>query len=735
LAAGASFTASANVTGTGTIFGVTEVIDSVNANAETFVYAQANVNGPTCVPGIGAPPITHSGLDYQVSWTAISDPTAQFLIDEATAPEFTENFVETQVNGSSKTFHHDVTTTTTYYYRVKATNCAAGTPDFSGTTRTVVQAPPAATSKNPEVSVPKGTTQPVSIPVFIAGKSQTATFSATTDKPYLKVTPISGTLPTTGTTVTVTAQPGSLPNGTSTGTLKVSATTPSAETTTTNTPISISIVTPVQPGGKDLPPANALVIPAVAHLLSGSGPFQSDVRLTNASGQPANYLVTMAPAGSDATKQSLSTTITLNPQETTALNDIVKNFFGIGATGAAGDVGSGSLEIRPIDSASTLNFATSRLYTTQAIGTFGQFIAAIPFSKFATLAQPIQIPIGGPPAGHTISKLSLQQVSQSNGFRTNFGLAEGSGQLASGTVRIFDDNGNVVKETPFSLNPGEVKQQSLGVDLQDGRIEVEITSQTGAVTAYASVLDNGTQDPYAVAPVDASSISATHYVLPGISEFDNGFSNYHSDVRIFNGGTSDVTATLTFSPFAGFPGAPPQTISIPAGHVAALDNILPTKFGVSQTGGSVILTTPSPSSLVATANTYSKSASGTFGQFIPGVISTDGIGVGDAPLQILQLEQSDRFRSNIGLAETTGNPVTVEVELYQPDKQVSPFIEVPLNANEFVQRGIPQLFGNPDQMYNARVIVHVKSGTGRVTAYGSVIDNQSSDATYVPAQK
>jgi hypothetical protein len=38
------------------------------------------------------------------------------------------------------------------------------------------------------------------------------------------------------------------------------------------------------------------------------------------------------------------------------------------------------------------------------------------------------------------------------------------------------------------------------------------------------------------------------------------------------------------------------------------------------------------------------------------------------------------------------------------------------------------------QTYNARISVEVISGTGRVTAYGSVIDNESKDPTYVPAQ-
>ena len=42
---------------------------------------------------------------------------------------------------------------------------------------------------------------------------------------------------------------------------------------------------------------------------------------------------------------------------------------------------------------------------------------------------------------------------------------------------------------------------------------------------------------------------------------------------------------------------------------------------------------------------------GTFGQFIPGVTPDEGIGLGSRALQVLQLEQSDRFRSNLGIAK------------------------------------------------------------------------------------
>ena len=751
LGPGSSFIGSTSITGgEGEIFALTAVWDETFETEKAIVFAQAGINAPTCTPTISSPPVTQSGIEYPVTWSQVMDPTAQFVVEESTAPDFSANNTKVPVNGFSRTFRHDVTNTTTYYYRVTPTNCAGGTPTTSGVSITVVKAPPPPdTSRNPQVTVPFGSTQPVSFPVFIphpgtTGPSASAdpTFTVSVDKPYLTVTPSSGTIPPAGTKVTITATPGSLPAGGSTGTLTLTTSGLTTADTTKNIPVSINLVTPVAPGGRTTPPPNALIIPIVTHVNAAAGPFLSDVRLTNGTSQQVDYQITMTPTQTDGTTSSKVTIVPVGSQDTVALNDIVNNFFGFGATGAPSDVGFGSLEIRPLNSGSTATFAASRTYASVTRGTFGQFIAAIPFSKFATLLQPpIGIP-GGPV--HLTTKLSLQQIAQSARFRTNFGLAEGSGQPASGVIRIFNAAGSNLKEVPFSLLPGEQRQingflTANGIStLDDGRLEVEISSPTGAVTAYASVLDNVTTDPLAVIPVDVSAISSSRYTVPGIAELITPSSNFHSDMRIYNGGTSDVQATLTFNPFAGFPGAgATKTLTIRAGAVAVLDNILPSQFNLSGTGGSILITTPSPSSLVATARTYTNvENNGTFGQFIPGVMPADGVALGDRALQILQLEHSDSFRSNLGLVELTGNAVKVKVSLYLPDSKVTPSFDVDLGPNEFKQLNgiVGQFLGTGTQTYNARVTVQVIEGTGKASAYGSVIDNRSADPTYVPAQ-
>lgn len=748
-----SFTSTVHVSGASPRVPLVAVTWVGNEEGEEFgsAHAFANVDSPTCTPTISAPSVTQSGVEYTVSWTAVSDPTAQFLVEESTSADFTSGVNLTQVQGLSKVYRHDnVTTTTIYYYRVRATNCGNDTPPFSRTTQTVVQAVPPRFTRSADAAVPFGSTTPVAFKVFVPGRTTPMAFTASIDKPYLSVTPSSGTLPTTGIELTVTARPNSLPAGANTGALRVELTDLVASGsittnagTTLNVPISISLVTPVAPGGKTLPPDNALVIPVVTHVNVAIGQFLSDVRLTNASTSAVTYQVTMTPTQTDATTSSKVTQITVSGQSTIALNDIVKNFFGYGATADPQDIGFGSLEIRPLNTSSLLTYASSRTYASTVTGTFGQYIAAMPFTRFAT-QRLSGIPIPGEITPSTL--LSLQHVAQSSKFRTNLGIVEGAGESASGRIRVFDTLGTLLREVPFSLLPGEHRQMNRFIEvdagiptLENGRIEIVIDSPTGAVTAYASVLDSVTTDPLAVMPVDPSKVSATRYVIPGMADIPAGQQNFHSDLRLYNGGSTDVPINLTFYPGNGFAGfgtpvtAPPRTIH--AGEVLVLDNVLPALFNKSGTGGSVVVTTASNSSLVATGRTYTAvENNGTYGQFIPGITPAEGIGLGDRALQILQLEESDQFRSNIGINELTGNGATVRLTLQLPDSLVTPSTEVTLAPNEFLQLR-PILGLNPGkQTYNARLTVEVIGGTGRVTAYGSVIDNESKDPTYVPAQ-
>jgi len=748
LGPGSSFQMSAGVNpGSGGSFNnvvaVTVVVDDSGQEVgEAYVFGGSGGPVPSCTPVASVPPSVQSGNTYLVSWLPVLDTNASYIVEESTAPDFSTITASQTTSSLSTTFQHAVTTNTTYYYRVRATTCSGSPGPNSAPVSVVVQTVPTVTGRQGDVTTPLGSTTPVTMKVFIPGVSgkkgaEDVGFTATTDKPYLSVSPTSGTIGPNGTTVTVTANPSGLPAGANTGTVTVS---PSGLTPVAKS-VSVSLVTPVSPAGKGLPPANALIIPAVAHAPGQLGPFQSDVRLTNAGNGSTSYQVTYTPQGTDGTQTSKATQITIEAGQTLALNDILRDFFGVGATDTAGDAGQGSLEIRPLNSASTLNYASSRTFTFNANGTFGQFVAAIPFSAFATKASLVSLPGVPPPTG--TPTLSLQQIACCTGpFRTNLGIAEGSGTAASGNIKLFDDQGALKGTVAYSLKPGEQQQKSLSVwglpEISDGRIEVTVESSTGAVTAYASVLDNRTNDPLEVVPVQVATISSNRYIQPGVAALPNGANNFHSDVRVYNGGTSAVTVTPTLYSFIGNAPKTVASFTIQPGEVKTFDDIVASMFNAPGDGGSVVFTTNAPSSLVTTGRTYTIDATqnnGTFGQFIPGVTSTSGIKAGDTALQILQLEESTNFRTNVGMAELTGNAATVHLTAFVPDSKITASTDIPLGPNQFLQvnRILASLYPGQN-VYNARISLSVTGGTGRVAAYGSIIDNKSLDPTYVPAQ-
>lgn len=748
---------------------------AINSNGcESAPSATRRFNASSCAtpstgPIAGAPGEVTTGLPYEIEWTAISGVTRYEVQESAptTNPDIAPNFA----GGSSRTvdalsaeFVHEVgpeNVPIAYYYRVRALiECNNSSSPFSRIVKVVILPKPKDNRTNDDLIAPfePGTTKTLTtIVTFCAdanGKisvcgnnvgtsasrvtaqsdviAANGTTTVTTSTPWLTVTPSTITVPPNGSaSVTVTATTTGLPVGTSTG--SVTATTPSGAQVTN--PVSISLVTPVTPTPKNEPPANALIIPAVAHVEGIGALWQSDVRITNTASEVIRYAINFTPSSVDGTQEGKTTELEIGPGQTTALDDIVKRWYG---QGSLGDGSNGTLEIRPLDFAgkigsnaiSFVTVASSRSYAKTANGTLGQFVPAIPFVSF----------IGRAMADNQPASLSIQQIVQNSAYRTNLGLVEGSGKEATVQITVFNAAGAEVTSFTRTLKPFEHQQlnsflAARGIALDDGRVEVKVLSATGKVMSYASVVDAVTSDPLLVPAVQTSQISASKFVLPGVADFNNGVSSWRTDMRIFNASPAATTATLTFYR-ENDSSAIPRTIDrrIGAGEILVVNDVVRQLFGMENTGGAVHVTTASNASLVVTGRTYDQQTAGTFGQFIPAVSEADAVGVGGRALQVQQLEESPLFRTNLGIAEVTGRPVTVEITAIVPDSLVAPKREITLAGNEFTQLTQVLRTMNLTDVYNGRIALRVISGEGKITAYGSVVDNKTQDPTYIPAQ-
>ena len=702
-------------------------LDSVEEELEVVPVPAACA--PLAAPLVSAPGQLSSGVEFLVQWTPVAGATS-YQLQIASSEDFEPSSVIT-----TTATQHPLTATSTRYLRVRAIDSRC-TPNPNSSAYGPVSAVFILSNTESGGSAPLGDGGTLTFTLPLGPELAGQTFTAVPAQPWLSVSPASGVVPAGGVNLTVTANTAGLPPGTTLGGIAVTLTTPSARVstqgvTTVSMPVTVNLVTPVTPAPKNTPPPDALIIPAVANADGIGSHFQSDVRVSNTSAQVMKYQLSYIPTGEAGITAGRQTTFSIEPGRTVALDDILKSWFGTGTTNAIG-----TLEVRPLTELAKstslavpgtlpnlVTFASSRTFNVTPSGTFGQYIPAIPYASFID----------------TTKVLSLQQIASSQQYRTNLGLVEGSGNPASLLVKVFDSSGAKLTEFPVSLNGGQHTQlngflAAQGIDsLDDGRVEVQVVSGSGKVTAYASVLDNRTADPLLVSPVTLDQTGNTKWVVPGVADLSNGAANWQTDIRIFNAGAAPADLTLTF---ISQNGGEPKTASVTLqpGEVRQLDKAVSTLFGTTQDGGAMHIASATPARLIATARTYNQTTQGTYGQFISAVTPNDSAGVGSRPLQLLQVEESARYRSNIGFAEVTGKPVTLEVSIVPPDNKFTATVEVQLAANEFRQLNSMVAALGLGEVHNARISVRAIAGEGRATTYASVIDAKTNDPTYVPAQ-
>ncbi|HVS32447.1 MAG TPA: proprotein convertase P-domain-containing protein [Thermoanaerobaculia bacterium] len=193
-----------------------------------------------------------------------------------------------------------------------------------------------------------------------------------------------------------------------------------------------------------------------------------------------------------------------------------------------------------------------------------------------------------------------------------------------------------------------------------------------------------------------------------------------TDLRLFS--ARDTTASLVFTPSGadGRTAFAAVNVQIPAGTTVAFDDVVRSLFGTSGIGQIEI-----GGDALATSRTYTRTGSGTFGQFIPAVPAAEAASSAFLP----RLQNSAAFRSNLGFAEAAGERGVVRVRLYEgergtllssTDYTIEPFGHVQVPA-----AGAETLVAELD----------VVEGPARLIAYASVIDNMSGDPMFLLATR
>ena len=221
-----------------------------------------------------------------------------------------------------------------------------------------------------------------------------------------------------------------------------------------------------------------LLLPAAAHNPGWNNTlWRTDLEVANPGQTAASFEIALLKAKAD-NSNPLTKSYTLAPGVAERFQDVLFAEFGY--------TGSAALRVKPT---SGRVMATSRTYTVEEKGTYGQFIPGLE----AMQAQ-------GP--GNTLRLIQLAQSSKAtSGFRTNIGLLNVSAVPMTVEIRLFDRDDNLVGSFSEPLLPFEFRQldrpfaKYTSADIPEGYANLWTNTVGASFVAYASVIDNRSGDP------------------------------------------------------------------------------------------------------------------------------------------------------------------------------------------------------------------------------------------------
>ncbi len=173
------------------------------------------------------------------------------------------------------------------------------------------------------------------------------------------------------------------------------------------------------------------------------------------------------------------------------------------------------------------------------------------------------------------------------------------------------------------------------------------------------------------------------------------------------------------------------SFAIEPGHQTLLNDIMSSVFGLDSGNGALRFTVSS-ADVKVTSRTYNAAgASGTYGQFIPAIDSRAALGTGMVG-SLIQLQENNDFRANVGLVNVTETQTEVDIDLCNSAGELLEVKSVNLDPYEMTQ--LNQAFSSAGGVDSGYALVRVISDHAAVLAYASVIDNQSGDPIAITAE-
>jgi len=444
-------------------------------------------------------------------------------------------------------------------------------------------------------------------------------------------------------------------------------------------------------------PGSSLLVPAAARTAgAGDSDWTSGLQLVNPSADEAAVAMTLLPGPGTG---AASGERILAPGAALTLDDVVGELTG-------GD-GAGALHLE----APIVVAAASRTWSGTGGSSYGQGIPALDTAMAAAAGEAVRLFGFGGDAG----------------FRTNLGLVNPGGDAVGLAIRFYDRDTSLLAEENRSLGPGRWLQLNrvlarLGIAGDAELAVIRQTSRDGAFSAYASVVDDITNDPTFLGETAIGRVGDPLWI-PASAHVDGlGGARWRTDLHLFNPATGDL---LTRIELVGPEGTVAETtVHAPEGWLHHFPDVVAGQL--DSTGVGALKITPTMGLVMATSRTFADGAQGSYGQGIPGVAESEALAAGETGI-LPGLRQDDRFRTNIGLVNIGPDAATLRLTAHDADGAVLKTVSRLLDGGAWLQ------LNQPLPEATAYAVVDSTTPGARFFAYASVVDRATDDPTYIAA--
>jgi len=280
---------------------------------------------------------------------------------------------------------------------------------------------------------------------------------------------------------------------------------------------------------------------------------------------------------------------------------------------------------------------------------------------------------------------------------------------------------------------------SLFVDNAKVTIPADTAAGTYTIGAFAddtfrvdeSNEDNNIQSVILTVTGSRDPDLSERYVFPAANAGGSGGSFFVTTVDIVNGGPTTTSFRVQLLPSDTDNSAALESslFTLEPGQVQRFDNVLGDLFGSAgdgTAGGAAVLS--DSADLIVMSRTFNEVAEGTIGAALPGVSNTELIQAGERVRVVFLTENAD-FRSNLGLINGVNAKIIVRLEAFDTDgdslgtdsRVLLPFEVTQINR-------VLKAFKPIEAAY---IEIWTDTTGGAFTAYGSVLDEGTSDPTMV----